>query len=116
MDSYKLLKGNYKNIDFVPPTGYIESISYQNFSSCIITDSGGIQKEAYILKKKCITIRSETEWIETLNGGWNTLVYNNLSDIQQIVREEPLESEYKNQLYGNGNASQEIVDIIRKFI
>ena len=116
MDSYNLLKSDYKNIDFIPPIGYTESISYQNFSSCIITDSGGIQKEAYILKKNCITIRSETEWIETLNGGWNTLVYEHLNDIKKIAVQKPIESEYKNQLYGNGNASQEIVDIIRKFI
>lgn len=116
MESYKLIEGNYKNIDFIPPTGYVESISYQNFSSCVITDSGGIQKEAYILKKKCITIRSETEWIETLNGGWNTLAYNNLNDIIKVATEEPIENAYRPQLYGDGNASQEIVSIIRKFI
>src|SRR5690606_22911372 len=74
----------YTNIDFIDPTGYIESISYQAFSSAVITDSGGMQKEAYMLGKKCITIRSETEWNETLIGGWNTLVFEDLENISEI--------------------------------
>lgn len=62
------------NIELIKPVGYLEFIELQNKAEKIITDSGGIQKEAYILNKPCITLRSETEWIETVNVGWNLLI------------------------------------------
>ncbi len=105
---------DFDNIKFVSPTGYVESISLQKFSDCVITDSGGIQKEAYILKKKCITIRKETEWIETLQGSWNTLVFENLEDLTRIIKQEALD--YVDDLYGNGFAADEITSIIREYI
>jgi UDP-N-acetylglucosamine 2-epimerase len=108
--SYGLKPFDYKNIIFIEPTSYLESLSYQNFSESIITDSGGMQKEAYMLEKKCITLRSETEWIETLDGGWNTLVYDNLEDIHKIIDLKP--SKYMPNIYGNGKASNQIVKLI----
>ena len=62
------------NIMTVEPLGYLDFITLEYFSKRIITDSGGIQKEAYILKKPCITLRTETEWVETVNEKWNLLV------------------------------------------
>lgn len=56
------------------PLGYLDFITLENFSNRIITDSGGIQKEAYILKKPCITLRTETEWLETVEEKWNLLI------------------------------------------
>lgn len=100
----------YDNIDFIDPVGYIESVSYQSYADAIITDSGGMQKEAYMLKKKCITIRSETEWMETLEGGWNTLVFEDLSKISQIINQNP--TDYKENIYGDGHAAEEIVNHI----
>lgn len=114
MQSYNLVKENYPNIEFIPPIGYLESISYQMYADCIITDSGGIQKEAYIMKKKCITIRSETEWIETLSGGWNTLIFENLNDIKETVKKKP--GIYFENIYGLGNAASEICEILNKHL
>lgn len=63
-----------KRIILIEPAGYLDFISLMNNCRKIITDSGGIQKEAYLLKKPCITVRSETEWIETVEVGWNMLL------------------------------------------
>ena len=100
----------HSSVEFINPIGYIEMLSYQKYSDLVITDSGGIQKEAYWLKKKCITVRSETEWIETLNGQWNTLVFDNLNEI--IDNKEPDEKTFDDGLYGDGKASERIVNVI----
>ena len=62
------------NIEVVEPVGYLDFIALEQASKRIITDSGGIQKEAYILRKPCITLRTETEWVETVAEKWNLLV------------------------------------------
>ncbi len=114
MTSYGLNHENYRNIEFIPPIGYLESISYQMYADCIITDSGGIQKEAYMLQKKCITLRSETEWVETLEGGWNTLVFDNLSDLKFQLNKTP--TIYHKHMYGKGNAALEICNTLKKHL
>lgn len=62
------------NIRITEPQGYLDFITLENSAERIITDSGGIQKEAYILKKPCITLRTETEWVETVAEKWNLLL------------------------------------------
>lgn len=62
------------NINLCEPVGYLEMLMLVQHAKAVITDSGGLQKEAYWLKTPCMTVRSETEWIETLENGWNHLV------------------------------------------
>lgn len=112
MENNNLNLSSFENIQFIEPVGYIESLSYQKFSLCVVTDSGGIQKEAYWLKRKCITVRSETEWVETLIGNWNELVFKDLNLIGKSFNNVPNESEYQNDLYGNGDASERITSAI----
>lgn len=73
----KMIQGidiSHKNLVLTEPLGYLDFITLEHFSRRIVTDSGGIQKEAYILKKPCITLRTETEWVETVEEGWNCLI------------------------------------------
>lgn len=74
-----------KHIKLIEPLGYFDFISLEQNAEKIITDSGGIQKEAYILKKPCITIRPETEWIETVQNGWNKLLMPNEQNFSTAI-------------------------------
>ena len=98
-----IINNKYENIHFLLPLSYNECIHYQKFSSAIITDSGGIQKEAYWLKVPCFTFRKETEWIETLKGNWNQLVYEDMNNLKTLMKQTV--SDYNPNLYGTGNAA-----------
>jgi UDP-GlcNAc3NAcA epimerase len=106
--------GVFSNIEFIPPVGYKDCLSYQAHAACVITDSGGIQKEAYMLEKQCITIRKETEWVETLKGGCNTLVFEHPEKIKDILGEK--RKLHFEKLYGDGHAAEEIASIIEKYL
>jgi UDP-GlcNAc3NAcA epimerase len=95
---------DFPNIRFIEPVGYLTCISYQDGAECIITDSGGIQKEAYMLRKRCITVRSETEWNDTLTHGWNTLVFEDIERIGSLVHQTP--GAYIPNMFGDGKATQ----------
>ncbi|MDP3113219.1 MAG: UDP-N-acetylglucosamine 2-epimerase (non-hydrolyzing) [Candidatus Cloacimonadaceae bacterium] len=73
------------NISFIEPQAYLDFISLMDNSAIIITDSGGIQKEAYILGKPCVTLRYETEWLETVQSGWNLLLPVNADDFPHAI-------------------------------
>jgi UDP-N-acetylglucosamine 2-epimerase len=79
----------------------------------ILTDSGGVQKEAYILGVPCVTLREETEWVETVEAGWNILVGANRERIVEAVRNFQPTGE-RPPLFGDGNASRRIVEILTR--
>jgi UDP-GlcNAc3NAcA epimerase len=110
MANFGLKQDSYPNILFIDPQPYFENLGYIAASAGLITDSGGMQKEAYWLQKQCITIRSETEWIETLEGGANHLVFDDLSQIKKMLASNTIS--YDNNLYGDGMAGQKIVELI----
>jgi len=103
----------FDNIEVTDPKGYFDNIEALAGSQGLITDSGGMQKEAYILKKKCVTIRTETEWVETTSTGWNTLLFHDLSDLQKSLSSES--GAHDPELYGSGNAAKEILNHILDF-
>ena len=75
-----------------------------------MTDSGGVQKEAYFFKKQCITLREETEWVELVEHGFNTITGSDFDKITAAYSDlKNKKPDYSIQLYGNGNAAGEIV-------
>lgn len=94
------------NFEVVKPLAHTEMLGLVSHSSGLITDSGGLQKEAYILKTLCTTLRSETEWPETLNYGWNVLC-TQLSDLPRLVQREV--PGFSDEPFGQGHASETIV-------
>jgi UDP-GlcNAc3NAcA epimerase len=113
----KILAQNSIHTDFEPidPVGYYDIVELLKHSSLVITDSGGMQKEAYFFRKYCITLREETEWIELVENNYNVLAGCDPVLIKNSVsRFLGKEIEASSGLYGNGNASQIIVDIIKK--
>lgn len=114
MDRYNLNTLDYQNINFIPPQSYVDNLSYLEKSSGLITDSGGMQKEAYWLKKNCVTIRTETEWVETLEDGNNVLVFEELDNLEDHIAKE--RNTWNANLYGDGNASRIIVTKIIEYL
>jgi UDP-N-acetylglucosamine 2-epimerase len=76
-----------KNVKLIQTVGYIDFIKLMQNAIKIVTDSGGIQKESYLLDVPCITIRNNTEWVETVNEGWNILTGNDTNKIVQAIRD-----------------------------
>ncbi|MBM3137754.1 MAG: UDP-N-acetyl glucosamine 2-epimerase, partial [Chloroflexi bacterium] len=103
-----------RNIQAIDPVGYLDMLMLEKNAECILTDSGGIQKEAYLLGVRCITLREETEWVETVDAGWNCLAGANRSKISNYFRDfHP--SEDRPDIYGNGHAADKIIDVLKSF-
>ena len=114
----KILVNNIQaeNIYFIEPLGYLEMVWALQNCVMVATDSGGLQKEAYYFKKPCITLREETEWVELLEVGCNCLVGADAEKIYQAFKKmSDINLNFDALLYGNGNASQKILEVIGDF-
>jgi UDP-N-acetylglucosamine 2-epimerase len=105
-----------KGITIVNPISYFSIIALLAYAKVVITDSGGLQKEAYYSKTPCLTIRDETEWVETLENKWNQLVsLRNETDLIDKL-EIALKTDYENTpyeyFYGSGNAANIVISSI----
>ncbi|MEH7504227.1 UDP-N-acetylglucosamine 2-epimerase (non-hydrolyzing) [Neobacillus drentensis] len=100
------------NLKIIDPVGYLDMLTLEANAKKIVTDSGGVQKEAYFMKIPCVTVREQTEWVETLVNEANILVG---TDVEKIVSavEKVVMPEYMN-VFGDGNASEKIVEILKK--
>ena len=101
------------NVKIIEPVSYLEMILLLKNSSKVLTDSGGLQKEAYFMQKPCITLRDETEWIETLNGNWNFIVG---TDRELILEKISINSfDAQGEYYGDGKAGEKIVKALLNY-
>lgn len=107
----KILESNGFHFDshvqLIEPVGYLEMISLESACSGIVTDSGGVQKEAYFFNKPCITLRDTTEWTELVESGWNTLVGADTNKIISSINNIHTPDGHPD-LYGNGNTVEQI--------
>jgi UDP-GlcNAc3NAcA epimerase len=111
IDELKLDEGRFAVVD---PVNYWGMRLLEKNTNRIVTDSGGVQKEAYLLKKPCITLRDNTEWAETLGGGWNVLVGTNPDKITKAFSQEPIESKYNPTAFGSPGVCKTIANVIKE--
>jgi UDP-N-acetylglucosamine 2-epimerase len=100
------------NVQVINPVGYLDMLMLEQSARAILTDSGGIQKEAYFFKIPCITLRPETEWVETVTTGWNILTGTDSDQIISALRRRLPVTLPHPQLFGDGHASEKIVSVI----
>ena len=105
----RLVELGFDNPKFIDPLGYLDMVRLEQSARMILTDSGGIQKEAYWLGVPCVTLRDETEWVETVKAGWNVVVGADSTRIIETVRAFIPPHEHP-PLYGDGQAAVKCVD------
>jgi UDP-N-acetylglucosamine 2-epimerase len=100
------------NVRLLEPLGYLDMIAVLAAARCLLTDSGGMQKEAYYLGVPCVTMRDETEWVETVEAGWNVLVGADRDRIVRGVEAQTGPRPPRPPLYGDGRTAQRVVEIL----
>lgn len=100
------------NVRQIAPVSYLEMVALEKHARKILTDSGGVQKEAMWMAVPCITMRDETEWVETVELGWNTLTGTGSARILAAIQGLRLHSTPPD-VYGDGHAAENIVNVIR---
>jgi UDP-N-acetylglucosamine 2-epimerase len=100
-------------LELAPPVGYLDFLELARNARVVLTDSGGVQKEAYLLGVPCVTLRDTTEWVETVDAGWNVLVDLDCdAALGALTRQPPPE---RPELYGGGRAAERVRDVVSAY-
>ena len=105
-----LLSGKEPGLNILPPVSYLEMLFLQKHAQVVVTDSGGIQKEAFYLESPCVTVRKETEWPETVDLGWNRLISADSTSIASASLAAINSRGTPGSPYGGGDAASRIVE------
>jgi UDP-N-acetylglucosamine 2-epimerase (non-hydrolysing) len=109
---YGLFDTLCEHVRVIPPVGYLDMLKLMAHSMKILTDSGGIQKEAYMLGVPCVTLRENTEWVETVGDGWNVLVGADYGEIVDAIK--GFEGAGRQSgVFGRGDASERVCEVLR---
>ncbi len=103
------------HVHLIEPVGYFDMLTLQSNAHRILTDSGGIQKEAFFLGVPCVTLREDTEWMETVKAGWNVLVGARSKDILNAVN-RPMPKRSQHNLFGEGDAALRIAHSLTSLV
>jgi UDP-N-acetylglucosamine 2-epimerase len=98
-------------VRLIEPVGYLDMLTLEQNADLILTDSGGVQKEAFFFATPCITLRPETEWVETVEAGWNRLAWGDGEAIVAAAR-QPWPDTPPPPVFGDGHASEKIVSAL----
>ncbi len=99
----------------INPVGYLDMVMLEKNAKLIVTDSGGVQKEAYFFRVPCITLREETEWVELVETGWNTLIPPLEANAARLMRAISVDNNRRNpNMFGDGKAASKIAAVLEK--
>ena len=101
------------NVSALDPIGYLDMLALEQAAALILTDSGGVQKEAYCFAVPCITVRPETEWVETVDAGWNRLAWGDAAQVIEAAQ-RPWPTTPPPPLFGDGHAAARIVGLLER--
>jgi UDP-GlcNAc3NAcA epimerase len=106
------LVGALGSVTVIEPVSYLDMVALERHAEVIVTDSGGVQKEAFFYRVPCVTAREETEWVETVSAGWNTLVGSDSAKMIEAVNRHAQQERLDANPYGVGDAAERILDIM----
>jgi UDP-GlcNAc3NAcA epimerase len=107
------LTGRLAGVSVVAPLGYLDFLELARHARAVLTDSGGVQKEAYLLGVPCVTLRDRTEWVETVESGWNTLVDLDADAALAALDQRPPAE--RPELYGGGHAAERAHEVLAAY-
>jgi UDP-GlcNAc3NAcA epimerase len=99
------------HVRMIEPVGYLEMLAYEAACSAVLTDSGGVQKEAFFFHKPCITLLDVTGWVELVQSGWNTLVGADRDAIVSAIKDSHIPDSHS-KLYGDGHCAEKIISYL----
>jgi UDP-N-acetylglucosamine 2-epimerase len=104
------------NVHPMEPVGYLAMVALERHAAAIATDSGGVQKEAYLVGVPCITLRTETEWVETVAAGWNRVIGGDPDQLRSVLGDAAFMDRARPRpvLFGDGRAAERIVEAIEE--